>query len=80
MSTIAQGDAEREGFTYHWMVNRNSGGACTAVVTAGHTSVAHPLAVQPDSEETAKALCNELLPELIKRLKTHGAQPSCTGT
>jgi hypothetical protein len=75
VSTIAHGDAESEGFKYRWMVYRDSSRAFVASVFVRREAenfevrISKDLSGRPASKEAAKQLCDELVPELLKRLK-----------
>ena len=85
MSTIAHGDAVSDGYRYRWMVYRDSRRIYYATVDAHvkeqriNISVGKELMARPASKDEARKLCDDLVPALIKLLKSmeeHGTDLS----
>jgi hypothetical protein len=75
MSVVQQGEDEVDGFKFCWMVNRDSQRRYHAVVYFAdkparvRISVAKEIDTRPPDRETARRLCDDLVPRLLKQLR-----------
>jgi hypothetical protein len=75
MSVVQQGEMEVDGLRCTWMVNRDSARKYNAVIQYRdpprkvHISVSREIQCRPNDRDTARQLCDELLPEFSKTLR-----------
>lgn len=75
MSVVQQGEIEVEGLPCTWIVNRNSARKYNAVIQYRdpprkvHISVSKELQARPVDRDSARQLCDELLPEFGRILR-----------
>lgn len=79
MSVVHQGEIEVEGLLCTWFVNRDSARKYNAVVQYRdpprkvHISVSKELQARPSDRDTARGLCDELLPEFSRAIRSFRA-------
>lgn len=79
MSVVQQGEIEVEGLRCTWIVNRNSARKYNAVIQYWdpprkvHISVSRELQSRPVDRDSARQLCDELLPEFSRTLRNFKA-------